>query len=248
MYQGLCTSICPGNTCEPRDRDILIIDDDQELCALLATYFSTANCILHAVHDPYEGVQHAISGKYALVILDVMLPKMNGFETLHRIRTVSKVPVLMLTACGEDEDRILGLESGADDYLQKPFNPRELLARVNAVMRRSVTLQGIANDVSSRFVFEDLELIASAQSAYRDGILLPLTSVEFLILETLVQHAGQPVSREDMTRTLLGRELLPFDRSIDVHISRLRKKIGPRPDGTERIKAMRGLGYLYAAQ
>lgn len=225
---------------------ILIIDDDQELCALLLDYLRLEGFRAEAVHEPLAGVGQALSGRHALVVLDVMLPGMDGFETLRRIRLGSRVPVLMLTACGEEADRVQGLETGADDYLQKPFNPRELLARIRAILRRTGAVGGDMGEPPARLVVEDVELIPSARAAYRAGKPLALTSVEFSTLETLLRDAGKVVSRETLVREALGRELSPYDRSIDVHVSNLRRKLGGWPDGAERIKTLRGVGYLYA--
>ena len=228
--------------------NVLIIDDDQELCALLLDYFRIEGLKAEAVFEPVRGIDLALTGRHDLVVLDVMLPTLSGFETLRRIRAGSQVPVLMLTACGDDMDRIQGLETGADDYLQKPFNPRELVARIRAILRRvgpSTEEMGVP---PSRLVVEDVELVPSARTVFQGEKPLALTSVEFSTLETLLKNAGKVISREDMVKSVLGRELSPFDRSIDVHVSNLRKKLGPKTDGSERIKTLRGVGYLYAVQ
>lgn len=228
--------------------NILIIDDDQELCALLQDYFRIEGLKAEAVFEPVRGIDLALTGRYDLLVLDVMLPTLSGFETLRRIRAGSQVPVLMLTACGDDMDRIQGLETGADDYLQKPFNPRELVARIRAILRRAGPSTEELGVPPSRLAVEDVELVPSARTVFQGGKPLALTSVEFSTLETLLLNAGKVISREDMVKSVLGRELSPFDRSIDVHVSNLRKKLGPKTDGSERIKTLRGVGYLYAVQ
>ena len=226
---------------------VLIIDDDLDLCDLLRDYLSSEGFEVTAVHEGTRGVEEAVSGKYVLVILDVMLPGINGFEVLRRIRAVSQVSVLMLTARGDDVDRIVGLEIGADDYLPKPFNPRELVARIRAILRRAESKPHPAAD-SGKIIAGDIELDSGVRSVSRTGWKLDLTSVEFAILEILLRQAGQVVSRDELVKQALGRSLNAFDRSIDVHVSSLRRKLGPRVDATERIKTVRGIGYLYTVE
>jgi DNA-binding response OmpR family regulator len=226
---------------------VLVVDDDVELCELLAQYLKAEGFDLEAVANGEQGVGRALSGDHALVVLDVMLPAMQGFEVLRQIRAQSPIPVLMLTARGDDLDRILGLELGADDYLPKPFNPRELAARIRAILRRAKPQPPeLAPQLREPILLGDLELDNAARVVRRGGELLNLTTVEFQLLEVLLRAAGQVVTREVLVRDVLGREFSPFDRSIDVHVSNLRKKLGPHPDGTERIKGVRGFGYLYA--
>jgi len=225
--------------------NILIIDDDRDLCSLLMEYFGLEGLTAQAVNEPIAGITQAASGGYDLVVLDVMLPELDGFETLRRIRAASRVPVLMLTACGGDTDRIAGLENGADDYLQKPFNPRELLARIRAILRRTAPVAESGADRRRSIVSGDLELVLGSRTACLAGRALGLTSAEFSILAMLLDKPGEPVGREDLTRTVLGRELTATDRSIDVHVSNLRRKLGPGSNGIERIKSLRSLGYLY---
>jgi DNA-binding response OmpR family regulator len=227
--------------------NILIIDDDMDLCDLLRDYLTPEGFVVEAVHDGLQGVERAVSGQYALVVLDVMLPGINGFEVLRRIRAVSRVSVLMLTARGEDVDRIVGLEIGADDYLPKPFNPRELVARIRAVLRRVESGPQPQVD-SGKLVVGDVELVPGTRTVLRAGEKVELTSVEFSILETLLRLAGQVVNREDLVKNALGRSLSAYDRSIDVHVSSLRKKLGQRTDESERIKTVRNVGYLYSAE
>lgn len=222
---------------------VLIIDDDEELCELVSEYLGVEGFETEVVNDGASGLDAARSGKYDLAILDVMLPKMNGFEVLKNLRTDSKLPVLMLTARGDDMERIVGLESGADDYLPKPFNPRELVARLRAIMRR------VHDDGSERsadkITVDDIELSEASRSAKLDGEEVVLTSVEFDLLKHLLLEAGKVIKKEDLSIRVLDRELSPFDRSLDMHISNLRKKLGLRPDGSERIKTVRSVGYIY---
>jgi two-component system response regulator CpxR len=197
------------------------------------------------VHDGSTGVDRALSGVYSLVILDVMLPGIRGFEVLRQIRAKSTLPVIMLTAHGEDVDRIVGLELGADDYLPKPYNPRELAARIHAVLRR--TAAGPATDLLTPFMIflDDIRLDTRARSARHKTRDVELTSAEFELLVLFFKSPGQVLSRDELVRTALGRDLEPSDRSLDVHISNLRKKLGACPDGTERIRAIRNVGYVY---
>jgi len=226
---------------------ILIIDDDKDLCDLLHDYLTPEGFDVEAVHDGLQGVERAVSGQHALIVLDVMLPGINGFEVLRRIRAVSRISVLMLTARGDEVDRIVGLEIGADDYLPKPFNPRELVARVRAVLRRVEAPLQPQSD-TGRLTVGDIELIPSTRTVQLNGKTIDLTSVEFTILETLLRLVGQVISRDELVRQALGRNLSTYDRSIDVHVSSLRKKLGPKADGSERIKTVRNIGYLYAAE
>lgn len=226
--------------------DILIIDDDRDLCDLLHDYLTPEGFTVESVHDGIEGVERAVSGRYALAVLDVMLPGINGFEVLRRVRAASPIPVLMLTARGDEVDRIVGLEIGADDYLPKPFSPRELAARIRAVLRRAETAPPSRQD-SGRLACGDVELITGSRTVSCNGRNVEMTSVEFAILEALLRQAGQVVSREDLVKQALGRNLTPYDRSIDVHVSSLRRKLGPRDDRAERIKTVRGIGYQFSA-
>ncbi len=223
---------------------ILIIDDDEELCDLVSEYLNVEGFETECVHDGATGLERAGSGDYDLAILDVMLPKMNGFDVLRNLRERSDVPVLMLTARGEDMERIVGLEIGADDYLPKPFNPRELVARLRAILRR-VSLDGSESDIPEKIKIDDLEVSASARSARLGGVEAALTSVEFDLLLALVSEAGRIVKKEDLSEKVLERSLSPYDRSLDMHISNLRKKLGLRKDGSERIKTVRSVGYIY---
>jgi DNA-binding response OmpR family regulator len=226
---------------------ILVVDDDLDLCELLAKYLQREGFEFDMVHNGTQGVEQALNGNYALVILDVMLPGMNGFEILRQLRNKSNLPVLMLTARGDDVDRIVGLEMGADDYLPKPFNPRELIARIRAILRRAPSdVNETAASSLQRLVIGDVELNKSTRVVTRGGEQLPLTTVEFDLLEILMRSAGQIVSREDLVKSILGRNFTPYDRSIDTHVSNLRKKLGHYIDGIERIKTIRSIGYIYA--
>jgi len=222
---------------------ILIIDDDTELCTLVARFLSGEGFAVDRAADGSQGIALALSGSYALIMLDVMMPDLGGFDVLRRIRARSRTPVLMLTARGDTHDRVLGLELGADDYLPKPYDPSELAARIRAILRRSET-SGSAT--SKPLAVDDIELTASTRAVNRDGKPLELTAVEFDLLEVLMKVAGTVVTREDLVRTVLGREFSPYDRSIDTHVCNLRRKIGCLKDGTDRIKGIRGTGYLYA--
>ncbi len=226
---------------------ILVIDDDAELCDLLVEYLRQEGFAVESVNEGAAGLARALSGGHALVVLDVMLPEMNGFDVLRRIRERSKVPVLMLTARGDDVDRIVGLEMGADDYLPKPFNPRELVARIRAVVRRAGASAGAPEspDLPECVRVGDVELSPHTRVVCRAGEVVDLTSVEFSLLEVLLRSAGNVLSREELARTVLGRNLSAYDRSIDVHMSSLRRKLGRRVGEMERIKNIRGVGYMY---
>jgi two-component system response regulator CpxR len=228
---------------------ILVIDDDVELCGLLTDYLTPEGLQVETVYDGERGAERALSGEHALVVLDVMLPGMSGFDVLRRIRAGSNVPVLMLTARGDDVDRIVGLEMGADDYLPKPFNPRELVARIRAIQRRvepRMERETGTGKAAERLVVGDVQLDPGARVVLQRGHPVDLTSVEFTLLEVLLRASGQMVTREDLAQQVLGRPLSPYDRSIDVHISSLRRKLGHQQGDTERIKTVRGAGYLYA--
>jgi two-component system response regulator CpxR len=225
---------------------ILVIDDDIDLCELLTDYLTTEGFSVEVVHDGEAGAARALAGDYALVVLDVMLPGINGFEVLRRLRAGSVTPVLMLTARGDDVDRIVGLEMGADDYLPKPFNPRELVARIRAVQRRTAAAPTTGTAQSESLVVGDVELDLGARSVHVGEMPVELTSVEFSLLEVLIRRAGQVVSREELSLQALGRELNAYDRSIDVHVSSLRRKLGALGEESERIKTVRGIGYFFS--
>jgi DNA-binding response OmpR family regulator len=221
---------------------VLIVDDDAELISLLRDYLAEEGFSVASAGDGESGARSAIEGGADLVVLDVMLPRMSGFDALRRIRERSTVPVIMLTARGQDVDRIVGLELGADDYVPKPFNPRELVARIRAVLRR-----GRASGPGGGVVISvgDVRLDPGGRRVSRDGQPVELTGTEYSLLELLLREAGSVVRRETLYREVLGRRSVPYDRSLDVHISNLRRKLGPLPDGDERIKSLRGVGYQY---
>jgi two-component system response regulator CpxR len=223
---------------------ILIIDDDEELCELVSEYLSVEGFETEAVHDGESGLQKALSNDYELAILDVMLPRKNGFDVLRDLRKSSKLPVLMLTAKGDDMERIVGLEIGADDYLPKPFNPRELVARLRAVLRR-VNDADEKKTAAETFTVDDIEVSLTGRTAKMNGADLNLTAVEFDLLVALLEQAGKIVKKEDLSQRVLDRRLSPFDRSLDMHVSNLRKKLGLREDESERIKTIRSVGYIY---
>lgn len=223
---------------------ILAVDDDTTLTELLAEYLEPEGFALDAVHDGEAGVERILSGGYAIVVLDVMLPGIGGLEVLRRVRRQSQVPVIMLTARQATADRVLGLEVGADDYLPKPFDPRELVARVRTVLRR--VRPGSLDGPGDFLSVDDLLLDAGRREVRRSGEPVELTSAEFDLLRSLLASAGKVVSREDLFRRVLEREFSVLDRGIDNLISAVRRKLGLAPDGSERIKAIRGVGYLYA--
>ena len=225
---------------------VLVIDDDIELCNLVSRYLTQEGFQIDLIHDGAAGAEHALSEDHAIVVLDVMMPGVTGFEVLRRIRAASRIPVLMLTAKGDALDRVLGLEMGADDYLPKPFNPQELVARIRAILRRAKPDATDAAHPRAPIVVGDIEMDSGARVVRRGREILGLTTVEFDLLEVLLHAAGQVVGRDKLTREVLGREFSPFDRSIDTHVCNLRKKIGLLADGTERIKGVRGIGYLYS--
>ena len=222
---------------------VLLVDDDVELCTSLKRLLGMDGFIVEAVHDGESGVRQALEGKYELVILDVMLPGGDGRKVLRRIRLTSQVPVIMLTARGDEADRIAGLERGADDYLPKPFNPRELVARMRAVLRRK---SGSA--VPEILRIGDLEIECGKRRVVRSGRDVPLTGAEFDILLLLVRSPGKVISRDEIAEAALGRPMGTFDRSIDNHISNLRKKLGAHVGKAERIQNVRGAGYVYTGE
>ncbi len=224
---------------------ILIVDDDKELCELVEEYLKPEGFEVETIHHGQQGLDRALAENFALIVLDVMLPGLNGLDVLRRLRLAqNRTPVLILTARGEDVDRIVGLEIGADDYLPKPFNPRELLARVRAILRRSHKDAG--SGPAQKVVVGDVELDPASRTVLRNGEQVELTSVEFSLLEALLRFAGQVVTREQLAKDVLGRKFFAYDRSVDMHVSKIRKKLGDRVDKAERIKTIRGVGYIYA--
>ena len=225
---------------------LLLLDDDRELCDLLTDYLKPEGFEILTAHDGNTGLAAALNfPSLDLILLDVMLPGKNGFDVLRELRAHSGVPVLMLTAKGDEVDRIVGLELGADDYLPKPFNPRELLARIRAILRRK---ESPALNAPERLVSGDVELDPASRTVVVGGKDVDLTSVEFKLLEALLRTPGKVVSRDALSRAALDRPLSPFERSLDVHMSNLRKKIGPCPDGSPRIRTLRSEGYLLVCE
>jgi len=225
---------------------ILVIDDDVELCSLVSEYLEPEGFQIEAVYDGTRGLERALSGDHLLAVLDVMLPGMNGFDVLRRIRNTSKLPVLLLTARGEDVDRIVGLEIGADDYLPKPFNPRELVARIRAILRRTQRAGTPADGMPDIVRVGDVELDPATRTVRQGGQPVELTSVEFNLLHVLLREAGHVVTRERLVDEVLSRKFSPFDRSIDMHVSKVRRKLGDTENGAGHIKTVRGVGYIFA--
>jgi len=219
---------------------ILIADDDTELCELLREYLDLEGLEVRLAFDGEQALVESRRPGVDAMVLDIMMPRMNGIDVLRKLRKESELPVIMLTARGDDLDRIIGLELGADDYLAKPANPRELLARIRAILRRSNTQSTVAT-----FGVGDLVLNQARRELHRDGLLIDLTSTEFSILQLLLQRSGEIVEKKDLYLAALGREPVAYDRSIDMHVSNLRRKLGLAIDGTERIETIRGIGYQY---
>jgi len=231
-----------------RDR-ILIIDDDADLCETVRKHLEPEGFTLNCVRHREQALAYVTAGAYALILLEVGLPGIGGFEMLRRLRTRTQTPVLIVTSRGDDADRILGLELGADDYLSKPCNPLELVARVHAILRRAKHTSVQSPDkppVAERISLGDLEIDYGARVAYCRGKLIETTPAEFDLLALLARSAGAIVSREELSLSVNGRRSDPLDRSIDMHVCNLRKKLGPGADGAERIRSARGIGYFLA--
>ncbi len=222
--------------------DILLIDDDRELCGLLTDFLKLEGFRCRSVHDGRAAVEHCRHQDYQAIVLDIMLPGLQGLEVLRELRSFTATPVLMLTARGDDTDRIVGLEMGADDYLPKPCNPRELAARLRAILRRSGTDSQREPGKPLRVGLTELD--STRRSATYDGQDLGLTSAEFNVLEVLLENAGSVVDKETLSRRALGRALSAYDRSIDVHVSKIRKKLAAR-EADRLIVSVRGIGYQF---
>ncbi len=230
-------------------RRLLIVDDDHGLVSLLKRFLEAEGFTVDTAYDHADGLKAALSSEHEIVILDVMLPGGSGFELLKSLRQESGVPVLLLTARGEAVDRILGLEIGADDYLAKPFDPRELVARIRAILRRTqeggpATMRGEVDEILS---VGEIEMSMATRTVTCAGQPIDLTSVEFNVLELLLRHAGNVVTRDQIAEVALGRPLNTFDRSVDVHVSRLRKKLGSLAGSDDLIRPIRGIGYFMPA-
>jgi DNA-binding response OmpR family regulator len=227
---------------------ILLIDRERELCKNLAEFLKPEGFQVEAAYDAKTGIEMAMNKKYSLIAVNVLrLGGDNDFSVIQHIRSETNTPILMLSARANDEERIAGFEMGADDFLQKPFNPRELIARLRAILRR-MRREGeyeVLPQTPKRFQIGDIEMDLGTRVILRSGARIALTSIEFSILEIFLRNAGQIVSREELMHEALGRSLSAYDRSIDVHVSRLRKKLGPEILDMERIKTIRGEGYLY---
>jgi two-component system response regulator CpxR len=226
---------------------ILLADDDAELCEMLQEYLEAEGFEVEAVHDGEAALQRARTSSHDVLVLDVMMPRRNGFDVLRDLRKSSLIPVLMLTARDEDVDSIVGLEMGADDYLPKPCNPRVLVARIRAVLRRTQTSieDGAATEQPEVLTLNDLEMHTGSRTVVLRGTPLAMTSTEYSVLEVLLREAGHVVSKAELSERALGRKLTRYDRSIDMHLSSLRKKLGPLPNGVDRIKTVRSVGYQY---
>lgn len=222
---------------------LLIADDDTEMCELLREYLGQEGFEVRLAYDGEQALVESRRPGLDAMVLDIMMPRMNGIDVLRNLRKESELPVIMLTARGDDLDRIIGLELGADDYLAKPANPRELLARIRAILRRAKS-----HSTVTALEVEDLVLNQTRRELSLDGKALELTSTEFSILALLLQRSGEVVEKKDLYLAALGREPVAYDRSIDMHVSNLRRKLGPAKDGSERIETIRGFGYQYRCQ
>lgn len=222
---------------------VLLADDDVELLQMLREYLEREGFIITTVHDGEQAVAAALSGEHAIAVLDVMMPRMNGIEALRQIRMHSRMPVLMLTARGDDVDRIIGLELGADDYVPKPCTPRELLARIRAILRRTQT-QNSTELTAQAMVIGLLSVWSGQRRAEWNGLALELTSTEFSLLEVLAKNVGRTVSKNDLSELGLGRQLARFDRNIDVHVSSIRQKLANLSDGRPFIQTVYRQGYM----
>jgi len=224
---------------------LLLADDDTELCDMLGQYLEAEDFAVTAVHDGEAALAEARSGRYELAVLDIMMPRMSGLDVLRELRRDSQLPVLILTARGDDVDSIVGLELGADDYLPKPASPRVLVARIRAILRRAAASANAEAAAPARIALGDLDIHTGARSVELNGSPVPMTSTEYSLLEYLARGAGRVIGKEELSRQVLGRKLEAYDRGIDMHVSNLRRKLGPLPGGEERIKTVRGIGYQY---
>ena len=231
------------DACEKQKQpSVLLIDDDAELCSMMKEFFLQNGYQLDCAYNGRDGLARAVKNTYDLIVLDVMLPLLNGFTVLRQLRRRKQVPVIMLTARVHRQDRIAGLNAGADDYLPKPFDPDELLARIRAVLRRAGRLE--FGDDSTK-TFGDIRVNVQMREVWTGGRIIDLTALEFDILKLLIRCAGRIVSRDEITASLMEREATPYDRALDVHISHLRLKLGR---GNTMIRTVRGVGYVFTAE
>jgi two-component system, OmpR family, response regulator CpxR len=224
------------------DCSVLLIEDDVELCDLMREYFTARGIRIDAIHDGRRGLAEAFSGGHDLILLDVMLPGLDGFELLRQVRRRSSVPIILLTARTDKADRIAGLDAGADDYLPKPFDPEELTARMRAVLRRAGRPARLGAEA---FVVNGVKMSPGTREVWADGNPVELTTIEFDILDLIVRSAGRVISRHELTAAIHQRPASPLDRSLDVHVSHIRKKLGSQGD---LIRTVRGVGYLFRAE
>jgi DNA-binding response OmpR family regulator len=232
----------PSDPTASREARVLLVDDDRELCQMLCEYLQAEHFDVKSVHDGGEALAELQASDFEIVILDVMLPSVGGFDVLRKLGASYETPILMLTARGDDIDRIVGLELGADDYLSKPFNPRELVARIRAILRR-VSNRAVRGSLPDELTVGPITLNTGTRQVHVAAQLIPLTGAEFRVLELLMRSAGQVISRESMTEQALGRKLAAYDRSIDTHISNLRRKLDLEAGKNPEIKNVRGSGY-----
>jgi two-component system response regulator CpxR len=232
----------PTETAKPREARVLLVDDDRELCQMLTEYLEAEHFDVKSVHDGGDALAELQGNEFELLILDVMLPSVGGFDVLRKLGASYATPILMLTARGDDVDRIVGLELGADDYLSKPFNPRELVARIRAILRRA-SARPARGAVPDELTVGPIVLNTGTHQVRVADRPVALTGAEFRVLELLMRSAGQVISREAMTEQALGRKLVPYDRSIDTHISNLRRKLELEAGKNPEIKNVRGSGY-----
>jgi DNA-binding response OmpR family regulator len=238
------TTLSPPPPPDPnpaREARVLLVDDDRELCQMLTEYLSAEHFEVKSVHDGGDALHELQTNSFEILILDVMLPSVGGFDVLRKLGASYTTPILMLTARGDDVDRIVGLELGADDYLSKPFNPRELVARLRAILRRASNRS--RNTVPDELIVGPITLHTGTHQVHVQGNAVALTGAEFRVLELLMRSAGQVISRDAMTEQALGRKLVAYDRSIDTHISNLRRKLDLPAGKNPEIKNVRGSGY-----
>src|SRR6202166_4374929 len=232
----------PTDQGRAREARVLLVDDDRELCQMLTEYLSAEHFEVKSVHDGGDALHELQANDFEILILDVMLPSVGGFDVLRKLGASYTTPILMLTARGDDVDRIVGLELGADDYLSKPFNPRELVARMRAILRRA-NMRTARGGTPDEFVVGRIVLNTGMHQVRVAESQVALTGAEFRVLELLMRSAGQVISREALTEQALGRKLVPYDRSIDTHISNLRRKLDLEAGKNPEIKNVRGSGY-----